>query len=102
MWYPYFFALVTVLELKMWDLHDYIKTWLGSHRCASDTQIHTASQNLQWNRKIHWRSSCRQMLTLFKLFGVAILFIWERHSHTSFFSTTSLHMTTSTVQMKAK
>jgi len=23
---------------------DYIKTWLRSHRCASDTQIGTASQ----------------------------------------------------------
>jgi len=30
--------------LKMWDLNDYIKTWLRSHRCASNTQIHTASQ----------------------------------------------------------
>ena len=31
--------------LKMWDLNDYIKTWLQSHRCASNTHIRTASQN---------------------------------------------------------
>jgi len=23
----------------MWDLNNYIKTWLRSHRCASNTQI---------------------------------------------------------------
>jgi len=28
----------------MWDLKDYIKTWLRSHRRASDMQIRTASQ----------------------------------------------------------
>jgi len=28
----------------MWESNDYIKTWLHSHRCASDTQIRTASQ----------------------------------------------------------
>jgi len=28
----------------MWDPNDYIETWLRSHRCASDTQIRTASQ----------------------------------------------------------
>jgi len=33
----------------------------------------------QWNRKIQCRSSCRQMLTLFELFGVAFLFIWCRN-----------------------
>jgi len=60
----------------MWDLNDYIKTWLQSHRCASNVQIRTASQSLQWNRKIQCRSSCRQMLTLFELFGVAFLFMW--------------------------
>jgi len=30
----------------------------------------------QWNRKIQCRSSCRQMLNLFELFGAAFLFIW--------------------------
>jgi len=44
------------------------------------------------------------MLTLFETFGVTFLFVWERRSQTSFFSTTLLHMTTSTnyVQMKEK
>jgi len=28
----------------MWDPNDYIKTWLRSQRCASDTQIRTTSQ----------------------------------------------------------
>jgi len=37
---PHLFALVTFLENL-----DYIKTWLRSYRCASDTQIRTASQN---------------------------------------------------------
>jgi len=55
---------------------DYIKTWLRSHRCASDTQIRTASQSLQWNRKIQCGNSCRRMLALFELFGAVFLFIW--------------------------
>jgi len=33
-------------------------------------------KSLQWNRKIQCGSYCRQMLTLFELFGVAFLFIW--------------------------
>ena len=33
-------------------------------------------KSLQWNRNIQCGSSCRKMLTLFKLFGVAFLFIW--------------------------
>jgi len=28
----------------MWDLNDYVKTWLRSHRSASNMQIRTASQ----------------------------------------------------------
>jgi len=28
----------------MWDLNDYIKTWVQSNRCASNMQIGTASQ----------------------------------------------------------
>jgi len=40
--FPHLFALVTSLE----DL-DYIKTWLRSRRCASDTQICNASQKLR-------------------------------------------------------
>jgi len=30
--------------LEMWDLSDYNKTWLRSHRCASYMQIRIASQ----------------------------------------------------------
>jgi len=33
-------------------------------------------KSLQLNRKVQCRSYCRQMLTLFELFGVAFLFIW--------------------------
>jgi len=33
-------------------------------------------KSLQRNRKNQCRSYCRQMLTLFELFGVAFLFIW--------------------------
>jgi len=55
-------------------------------------------KSLQWNRKIQCRSSCRQTLTLFELFGVGMAF-----PHL-FFSTTLLNMTTLTncVQKKAK
>jgi len=52
----------------------------------------------QWNRKIQCRSSCRQMLNLFELFGAAFLFIWWH----LFFSTTLLHMTTSTNWVKIR
>jgi len=45
-------------------------------RCASDTQIRTASQSSTVKQEIQCRSSCMQMLTLFELFGVAFLFIW--------------------------
>jgi len=40
--FPHLFALVTLLE--MWDPNDYIKPWLRSHRCASNTQIRSAGQ----------------------------------------------------------
>jgi len=33
-------------------------------------------KSLQWNRKIQCRSDCRQMLTIFELFGEAFFFIW--------------------------
>jgi len=33
----------------LWDPNDCVKTWLRSHRCASDTQIPTASK--VYNRK---------------------------------------------------
>jgi len=59
-------------------LNDYIKTWLRSHRCASNMQIRTAGQKSEVKQEdpVYSRSSCRQMLTLFELFGVAFLFIW--------------------------
>jgi len=60
----------------MWDLNDYIKIWLRSHRCASDMQIHTASQNSTVKQEDPVKKYCRQMLTSFELFGVAFLFIW--------------------------
>jgi len=67
----------------MWDSNDYIKTWLRSHRYASDTQIRTARQKSTvrrlrkfTKRKIQCGNSCRRMLTLFKLFGVVFLYIW--------------------------
>jgi len=28
----------------MWDSNNYVKRWLRSHLCASETQIRTASQ----------------------------------------------------------
>jgi len=40
-----------------------------------DTQIRTASQNLQWSRKIQCGNSCRRMLTLFELFDAVFLSI---------------------------
>jgi len=62
----------------MWDLNYYIKTWLRSHRCASNMQIRIASQKsaVKQEDPVYSRSSCRQMLALFELFGVAFLFIW--------------------------
>jgi len=40
--FPHLFAVVTFLEDG--DPNKYIKIWLLSQRCASDTQIRTASQ----------------------------------------------------------
>jgi len=51
------------------------KTWMRSDRCASDTQIRTASQSQQWNRKIQCRNSFRRMPTLFEPFGAVFLFV---------------------------
>jgi len=37
----------------MWDANDYTKTWLRSHRCASDTQIRTARQKSTVSQKVY-------------------------------------------------
>jgi len=62
--------------LNVWDSNDYIKTWLRSHRCASATQIRTASQKSTVKHEDPAWNSCRRMLILFELFGAAFLFVW--------------------------
>jgi len=63
----------------MWDLNDYIETWLWSHRCASNMQIRTSSQK----SAVKQEDPVQKFLQtnahfLFKLFGVAFLFylVW--------------------------
>jgi len=51
---------------------DYIKTWLRSHRCASDTQIRTASQKYTVNQE-----SSVEILTWCTL---PFYLVWERRS----------------------
>jgi len=75
----------------LFALH-YIKTCLRSHRCASDTQIRIAGQ----------KSTVKQEDPVWKFLKVnakfirticcslPFYFVWERRSHTSFFSTTPL------------
>ena len=60
----------------MWDLNDYIKTWLRSDRCASDIQIRTASQKFTVKQEDPVQKFLQTNAHfLFKLFGVAFLFV---------------------------
>jgi len=47
-----------------------VRHWLATHRFT------LLVKSLQWNRNIQCRRSCRQIHTLFELFGAAFLFIW--------------------------
>jgi len=59
----------------MWDLNNYIKTWLRSHICAGYTQNHTDSQKSTVEQEDP-EALVDKLNTLFELFGAAILFMW--------------------------
>jgi len=61
---------------------DYIKTWLRSHRCASDTQIRTDSHRCRSRRRfvgmkdLHEKFMCDFCLQIFSHHKVMKTFFW--------------------------
>jgi len=68
----------------MWDPIAYIKTWLRSHRCASDTQIRTASQKSTVKQENPvWKflqANAHFIRTIWCSFPFYL--VWEQRSHT--------------------
>jgi len=77
--FPHLFAL------------DYIKTWLRSHRCANDTQICIATQKSTVKEVPVCKSLKANAHFIRNIwYSLPLHLVWERRSHTSFFSTTPL------------
>jgi len=68
----------------MWDLNDYIKTWLRSHRCANNMHICTASQKSAVKQEYPVQTFLQANAHFIRTVwcSLPLYLVWERRSHT--------------------
>ena len=68
----------------MWNLNDYIKTWLRSHRCANNMHICTASQKSAVKQEYPVQTFLQANAHFIRTVwcSLPLYLVWERRSHT--------------------